>query len=704
VPVPDPQMSLPSGIKNHIPNPIQRYVNHTYNIRLTMMPSTEVSKKREQRSYNYKTGIVLAETGGTGAVFCEHLTIKMTPGNSGGYNALFMGAMESKMKLVEPLGAKFIHSFSLAAYDMGYPNNSNALCLLEVWFAGYDTDDKPVNPLPYLDGNAMIYRWYVSIATMDMSLDYRGSFYDITFIDSINQALSSEFIVQEDGFKVKGAGTVDSFLKEFETVMNQREADRVKAKVQTYPNKWNFKADKELGPKKIDQIIDGTMKKTWAYLFGPSDIQIAKGMKIDNVIYRTLANSKDVKEFMNRVKDGKKEYNSIDTKENTIHIPPRTLMILSASVPLAGEGGFKTDPALGPKPVYELYYYATTQMNSKPIVGPQELLDAQSYANRKKRLEMWVAAGYVKKVYKWIYTGENTEVLGCDLKLNNLWRVARPLYMTEDGKVIPASTSGATNRKPSDVPRRSPPNSLANMARAKTFGNIAYAEDFPKTASDAAKTKSGWKPHLPQLQLINQSGEQTQIPQALNREHAMEVSIFNQIHGGAGASGDLMNLNIEIVGDPYWIAQVPPQNKTGAGRPQFTDDLWEYWKDRSTPHDKTAIREKVSLMGRPSMFYFEAQVPTPLLRSNDTMDLQETDVISGLYTVMEMTHKFEKGKYTTILHGVRDTLSSPYPKGNSAPPTTGVTPNATGNNSTPAAGSGALNNNNNFGLNPEDGP
>jgi hypothetical protein len=110
------------------------------------------------------------------------------------------------------------------------------------------------------------------------------------------------------------------------------------------------------------------------------------------------------------------------------------------------------------------------------------------------------------------------------------------------------------------------------------------------------------------------------------------------------------------------------------------------------------------LMGRPSMFYFEAQVPTPLLRSNDTMDLQETDVISGLYTVMEMTHKFEKGKYTTILHGVRDTLSSPYPKGNSAPPTTGVTPNATGNNSTPAAGSGALNNNNNFGLNPEDGP
>jgi len=133
----------------------------------------------------------------------------------------------------------------------------------------------------------------------------------------------------------------------------------------------------------------------------------------------------------------------------------------------------------------------------------------------------------------------------------------------------------------------------------------------------------------------------------------MEFSIYKQLGNGmGGGEADMNTISMEVVGDPYWLMQVP-------GAPPWEEDVWEY--EAGLTEETLAIkRKKMSSHNWLPFIYFEAVVPAADWASDDTMNIRHSDTISGVYSAKKVVNKFIKGKFTTTLDCFRDNLGNPY--------------------------------------------
>jgi hypothetical protein len=140
---------------------------------------------------------------------------------------------------------------------------------------------------------------------------------------------------------------------------------------------------------------------------------------------------------------------------------------------------------------------------------------------------------------------------------------------------------------------------------------------------------------------------------ALSQENAMEFSIYKQLGNSlGGGEADMNTISMEVVGDPYWLMQIP-------GSPPWEEDVWEY--EAGLTEEVLAVkRKKMSSHNWLPFIYFEAVVPAVDWSSSDTMNIRHSDTISGVYSAKKVTNKFIKGKFTTTLDCFRDNLGNPY--------------------------------------------
>ncbi|CAB4241466.1 hypothetical protein UFOVP71_4 [uncultured Caudovirales phage] len=648
------------GLEDLHYNPLQNYRNVTYNTRLTMMPPAEMAKKdgRLSRSFDYKQGIIIWETGGTGTTYLEELTIEsMGPGNHTG-NYFYQAANIFKGRIVEPLGGRLIEAISLAAMQMGYNNNQDAGLLLEIDFKGYDTDsDMPVTCKSWEDED-LIFRWYITINQLKMRLDYKGSTYDFELMSAEGAAALNDFTTLETSFKMEGKpGNIGDFCKQMTIALNKKEEYKVKTGRACFPHKWVITPHKDIAGLSFNYSF---AKNVWSFFFGPGDIQASPGTSIQQFIVGAMPNSQEVLKYLHRIPE-KKDFNSMDTKDKTSHLPIRTWAIICGARDLEEGGQPKFDQKRGTT-VKEIHYFITTKEDARAIITPDEYKDATDPEQRKKRVDNWIKKGYLRKVYKWIYTGENTEVIRTDLKIDNLWRQVRPLWMDENGNPIGATGSAPPSKEPpkgqssskvakcQDARKVSPPNKTG-----KTF----YAEDMPfkKTADTDISPKEGWYPHQPKFYDLNMTVGQQSSTSAVYQESAQEYSIYRQVANNMSQGAqEMVSMELEVVGDPYWLCQIP--NKPGT--PPWNDDVWQYEKDQLTEDSMAEKRKITSTSTTLGFIYFEAQIPSVDYNAQDTMELRRSDAISGVYLPYKVVNKFSKGKFTTKLSLLRESLCNPW--------------------------------------------
>ena len=637
-------------------NPLQNYRNVTYNTRLTMMPPIETTKSRPDRTYDYKNGIVMWETGGAGSIHLEELN--MSAAGTGNKTGNYLSQLPNNFtgRLVEPIGGRFFESMSLAAMQMGYSNN-NAVYLLEIYFVGYDTQsDEPVQCRGWQD-EAMIFRWYVMFNDIKMHLDYKGAIYDFELVVHDGNASKTDFMNIEQGFRMKGRpATIGDFCTELANALNEREAEKVKTGIRCVPHKYVITAHKEIAPLKYDYGLFGDFAAKWGMFRG--EIQAQPGTSIQVFITQSMPNSQDVLKFLHQIPK-KKEYNSPDTKPGTSHIPIRAFAIIQGNKDIVKDGKQAFDDKLGGT-AQEVHYFITTREDAVNTVSPNEYKDATIPANRDKRVENWIKKGLLRKVYKWIYTGENIEVINAEIKIDQLWRNVRPLWIDDStGKPIAAQATQSTSKE-GPAGKSNPGAMQCNDARnvKPTTGQIYYAEDMPYKDSKDIAPKEGWYPHMPQFYHMNTSVQQNSQQGSIKEESAQEYSIYRQVANNQAGGGDMNTLDLEVVGDPYWLLQIPSKTSTS---PPWTDDVWEYEKSQLTEEMMAEKRKHASTNTWLSFIYFEAQVPSvDNDNKTDTMSLRRSDAISGVYTVRELKNKFVKGKFTTTLSCVRDNLASPW--------------------------------------------
>jgi hypothetical protein len=638
-------------------NPLQNYRNVTYTTRLTAMPVFEATQSRYERSYDYKKGTILWETGGSGTVYLEEMTMECTGSGNKTGNYITQMPISFKGKVVEPLGGRFMEALSLAALDLGYKSN-DCVYLFEIAFTGYNTDSDTPEICKGWDNEDLIFRWYIRINELQMNLDYKGSTYDFEFVTSEGQAMNSDYTQLEEGFRMVGTpATVGSFCKELADALNKREEEHVKSDIRCIPHKYVITAHKDIANLKIQ---NGFWSRASAqFNIGRGEVQSQPGQTIQSFILGQLANSQDMMKHLHRIPE-KKDYNSNDVKPGKIDIIPRNVVIIPGAKDIVENKSYAFDPKLG-GPAKEIHFFITTKEDPRNIIAPQEYKDAQDPVERDKRVNHWIKQGLLRKVYKWIYTGENSEVINTTLKINYMWRNVRPLWVnSETGKPIAPSGTSATAKKKSDASNNA---KTIKCDDAKTVGTeqqrvaATYAEDAQFNATTGKiEPKPGWYPHMPQFYHMNFGVQQQSQQSALSPENANEYSVYRQIGANLSGSGDMTELNLEVVGDPYWLLQIP-----GApGKPPMEEDVWEYEKEHLTEDQMAEKRKKAATHTWLPFIYFEAQVPAATTTGSDTMALRESDAISGVYFTVSLTNKFTKGKFTTNLVCAREPLSNPW--------------------------------------------
>jgi len=629
-------------------NPLQNYRNMTYNTRLSMMPETETKQDRLSRSYDYKKGIILWETGGSGTVYLEELQIQVAGTRTKTGNYFTQTPTSFSGRVVEPIGGRLIEELSLAAMKSGYPTNGVAIYLLEVWFTGYNTDSDMPEVCKGWEGEELVFRWYIRLDELHMKLDYKGAVYDFKATPNDGAAVLNDHYTLEEGFRMSdGPGTIQEFCTYLAKALNEREKEKVKTGLRCIPHKYVISAHKDI--KNLKFTYSFWDKVTQFFSMGMGEIQSNSGQTIQQFITGAMPNSQDLLKFLHRIPE-KKEYNATETNPDTIHLPMKTLAIIPGCKDIA------YDEKLG-HTAKEVHYFLTTREDAGAIVSPQEYKDSQIPGNRDKRVNNWVKKGLLRKVYKWIYTGENVEVINTEIKIDNMWRSVRPLWIDKDGKPVqgPSTTSipsklqgGKQNSKAVTCAE----SQMVNAAPAASKGS--YTEDllYRPTAP-----KEGWHPTQPQFYHMNTTVQQGSSQGALAPENAQEYSIYRQIANGmGGGNGELVNMTLEVVGDPYWLCQIPGT----PDKPQpWEDDVWEYEKSQLTEETMAEKRKRASTHTWIGALYFEAQVPSSDVDGQDLMAIRRSDAITGIFWPTTITNRFLKGKFTTKLETYKDNLSNP---------------------------------------------
>lgn len=643
-------------------NPLQNYRNVTYTTRLTMMPSSEATKTSHDRSYDYKKGIVLWETGGSGTVYLEEMIMTCVGAGNETGNYVTQQPTSFKGKLVEPLGGRFIESLSLAAMDLGYSTNADGMCLLEIAFTGYNTNSDVPEQCKGWDNEEMIFRWYIRITQLVMQLDYKGSTYDFSFVVSDGQVLNTDYNTLEDGFRMVGSpDTIGSFCKEFSDALNKREEEHVKSGIRCIPHKYVITAHKDIANLKVKSGF--WSRQTFSMLIGRGEIQGKPGMSVQEFILNQISNSEEMMKHLHRIPE-KKDYNSTEVKPGKIHIVPKSVVIIAGARDIEMDKEYAYDPKLGTS-AKELHFFITTKEDARTVISPQEFKDAQDPDQRDARVQNWIKKGLLRKVYRWIYTGENSEVLNVELKLDNMWRNVRPLWVsTETGKAIAptAKSSTAQQKSPAATGGKVVACNDAKAVNAKTQRVAAtYAEDAEFDAQTGKiKPKEGWYPNMPQFYHMNVGVQQQSQQGALSPSNANEYAIYRQIGANMSGSGEMTKLTLEVVGDPYWLMQIPGS----PGKPPYNEDVWEYEKQQLTEDQMAEKRKKTASHAWLPFIYFDAQIPSATNNTaTDTMKLREAEAISGIFCCTMITNKFSKGKFTSTLATYREPLSNPWTGG-----------------------------------------
>lgn len=221
--------------------------------------------------------------------------------------------------------------------------------------------------------------------------------------------------------------------------------------------------------------------------------------------------------------------------------------------------------------------------------------------------------GMVVKEYNYIYTGQNTDVLKFDIEINNLFFTGmNPSPASESAKVANQDQKGVGEDTPSVATTSkgsSPSAQLANLGRSR----------LKRSPDLLNKPKGG-------------SGDKTSEQVIAENFHSAFVN---------SGSGDLINVNLEILGDPYWMVDSGFANYFSPASA----------KSKFITEDGTANYESGDVM-----IYLTFRTPADIDEATGLYQFPtagKESPFSGLYRVLGCENSFNDGIFKQKLKCVR---------------------------------------------------
>lgn len=313
--------------------------------------------------------------------------------------------------------------------------------------------------------------------------------------------------------------------------------------------------------------------------------QFAQGQSIVGIINTMILNSRYVAEAIKaeNKEDGLIKHFMIDVQTEFLEFDP-----------IIGDYAQKITYRVVPYLVHETIY-------SNPNATPQgyDVLEKQ-----------------VSKAYNYIFTGQNVDILKLDIQIDNLFYVGiRPGSETRNPTSLNPDSGGTVENTEQSTETggqgNSPAPQLSNIGRPR-----------PKRDPELLKHSS------------SQGGQGAT---------SAEQQVANDFHKAflEGSSGDLVKLNLEILGDPYWLVD---------------HGMTNYFAN--TSDQKSTITDDGTMNFTSGTVYIYITFKTPddlneVTGLYDFSNKMKESPFSGIYRVTRCENIFNNGVFTQTLECLR---------------------------------------------------
>jgi len=635
------------------PNPLNRFATYSYRIRIFMYPELVTSYG------DYQTGVMVADSASTADYNIQSVE---QVHHLGFNNARHAFTSEFTIQIAETNGITFYQTLAAAAGITGVSNFiSNAKYAIEISFPGRDDGNGIGTEGPFIIP--------VMFLKVDTQITERGSLYNITAVEISTNSYSYNLgnIKRTVSFN---ASTVGQAVEEFQRVVNQQEAAELETNENMLSrNEYIFEFDSSAAewadwPIEFNEENPGSDD-----VLNTRQFQIVAGSSIQEFFTRIMTNAAEYKSYP-VITGG---YSAPDPAGSPNNFDLKVLYKI-----IGTEEDIFYDPLAG-RYTKKVTYRIRKHISPELIVNSEEVSHYQNNpAAQTTRVQHLLGLGLLKKRYDYLYTGKNTEVINLDIKIENSYYLISP---QASGQIFSARLSGNTalsrtriNEQNSTIQPEDRGFGITVDARRRAADISERLLDTTLSADERSLLISMRNSYiselasgLPQGQFmrythLNDAVEQSVVNAPVNDNDTQAVLRFGASMQNLYNSGDLLEIEMQIRGDPYWL-----------GLPNSLYDL-------GLPTDAADYE-----MGA-NYFFLKINLPSPNGPSNDFL-------ITGLYRVISVISEYRNGKFIQYLKAYRDviintdTVISTLESGDGVAPNTSPNAPLDGSRTSPNAGS-----------------
>lgn len=393
-------------------NPLNDYVTYTYHIKFWMTgdmlaESITPASVSSVQSIQAIPKVIIAESGVTAGFNIKDFNFKNLVGT--GNIARNMPSVHWDMVITEPYGFSLPDRINSAAQEYGMGNWMRAKYFIEIYFCGYDEGGNQI-------AKGLFNKLYrVNILDMDIIANEAYATYTLNGIFDGHMGFTDEIAIPDSSIHVT-ARTVPEFFASFETALNANA-------------KSIWLGGNALTTYKI--VLPDSMKD-WTLNSGKitvnSDRQTEfKATSKDNQITVTLSKGTDIGNVVNYVVSLSNQGQQEATGTSNNNSSANTSMSnkgLAQTVNVHSQVKHVGWDLQSGDYIREVTYTLIPYLQTRVRDDVTSVRAAEKPQTQIEKINFMLTAKRLRKKYDWIYTGQNTEVIKFDFKINNFYTIS----------------------------------------------------------------------------------------------------------------------------------------------------------------------------------------------------------------------------------------------------------------------------------------
>lgn len=596
------------------PNPLNVLLNYSYGISLHYMTMRQYNDVCVLgATYSSSNQNVIAASGGRNSetlsrhpYFKKDIYIdsmKMITVTSHNSQTRGSNAVDIEFTIIEPVGMTFIQSLIKLAVNIGVKTWDNLPLVLQVDFFGQDNDGDYIGPAVedlakficvkiidlkiHVTNKGSEYRiravpqshlaFFQNVGSVPINLEI----YSQTIAEFFDNSRSSTVVLSEDEERDREGSSnpnPQSFAAySFASALNKHQLDLKQRGYQGQADEYKFVIDSDIASSKIFEkkyhnIVNAALKnketKSDTPTFDRGLFPVNAGTSVKEVINQIMKSSEYYSRIFSNVGSNEMEsQNEVYTGKDSIE----THLIRTT---VEYDAGAWDEVRNHYKRIFTFYIEKYQYHNTK---DPEAKMSVPS-------------KNTVDKVYEYLYTGQNTEILNCKIDFNTMFFVALTAF---ESKTKVDNIQQNKSQERSFLKMRTKPNAFMPLR----------IQPIPAQAKSQQNTDG--------------------------KKRSVEVNDFFNIM--YSSQGDMLSIDLEIMGDPDLIKQddvfYPPKKGSGS----------------SLPMDRGQIFANLNF-----------RLPDDIdLESGNYIFSDEVNYFSGTYDIIKVDNMFANGRFSQTLKLVR---------------------------------------------------